>query len=297
MGKKTKSKRTQSSDALAQVPIRSAPNWALLAIGVLGMLLTAYLSWTSLSGGSVPGCSAGSGCDVVLASRWATLFGLPTALWGFFAYAGLGALAFIKRADTHWRYAWTAALFGVSFSVYLTTISITQLGATCPYCLTSLGLMTAALILTTYQRPTEMPRFSWRQTLIRRIPLAAMFVFALHLQYVALPEEFVNPIADPLVEHLNQIGAKFYGASWCEHCQQQKRFFGKAASRLPYIECKPGGPSAPLTTQCRDAYIASFPTWVVKDRRVEGVLSLAELAELSGFKAPSPATPTSPGSD
>ena len=75
------------------------------------------------------------------------MFGLPTALWGFLAYAGLAAIAFIKRVDTHWKLAWTAAALGVAFSVYLTTVSLTVLHATCPYCLTSLGLMTVVLIV------------------------------------------------------------------------------------------------------------------------------------------------------
>jgi uncharacterized membrane protein len=64
------------------------------------------------------------------------MFGLPTAFWGFLAYAGLAGIAFVKRAHKHWRYAWTAAFFGVAFSIYLTTISLTTLNAACPYCLT-----------------------------------------------------------------------------------------------------------------------------------------------------------------
>jgi uncharacterized membrane protein len=281
-----KSKKARENERVEKVSLRSAPNWPLLAIGIAGMLLTGYLSFTSFTGGSVRGCSAGGGCDVVLSSRWATMFGLPTAFWGFLAYAGLAAIAFIKRADTHWRYAWTAALLGVSFSIYLTTVSLTVLHATCPYCLTSLGLMIAALALTTYQRPADLPGFSWQRLLTRRIPAAAAFVFLLHLQSVAVPTAIEDPLARPLAKHLTDIGAKFYGASWCEHCQQQKRNFGSAADELPYVECKLGGPNAPMSRPCLDAYIQTFPTWVVKDRRVEGVLSLKDLADLSGFQPP-----------
>src|SRR5262249_26218167 len=145
------------------------------------------------------------------------------------------------------------------------------------------------LALTTFQRPSSLPSFSWQKQLIRKLPIAAGFVFALHLQYVVVASEPVTPIARPLAEHLTAIGAKFYVASWCEHCQQQKRYFGDAASRLPYVECNPGGPSAPLTQPCIDNYISTFPTWVIKDQRVEGVLTPAELADLSGFKTPSAA--------
>jgi uncharacterized membrane protein len=282
MGKKSKAKRTRQNEV--KVQLRPSPNWALLALSIAGMALTAYLTFTSWSGGTVRGCSAGSGCDVVLTSRWATLFGLPTAFWGFLAYAGIAAIAFIKRVDQHWRYAWTAALFGVAFSVYLTTISLTVLDATCPYCLTSLTLMTAILALATYQRPADLASFTWSRWLTRKIPAAAAFVFAAHFQYVVVPTEPENPMAQPVAEHLVAIGAKFYGASWCEHCQTQKKYFGKAARRLPYIECKPGGPSAPMTKPCIDNYISTFPTWVINERRIEGVLTVSDLAELSGFK-------------
>jgi len=286
MGKKSNAKRIQRINQELSAPLRSSPNWAMLAISAGGMLLTAYLTFTSLSGGSVRGCSAGSGCDVVLTSRWATLFGLPTAFWGFLAYAGLAGIAFIKRADKHWRYAWTAALVGVAYSVYLTSVSLTVLHATCPYCLTSLALMTGILAVTTFQRPAGLQNFSWRPWLTRKIPAAAVFVFAFHLYYAVEPPPPDDPWARPLAEHLAATGAKFYGAYWCEHCQQQKRSFGSSADLLPYVECKPGGPSAPMTRECLDHYISTFPTWVIKDRRIEGVLSLSELADLSGFKRP-----------
>jgi len=141
-------------------------------------------------------------------------------------------------------------------------------------------------VLTTLQRPAELPRFSWRRWLIGRIPVAAVFVFALHLQYVEVPGAVESAMARPLAEHLSSIGAKMYGASWCEHCKRQKSFFGQSADLLPYVECKAGGPSAPMSRPCAEAGIQSFPTWVVKDRRVEAVLSLTELAEMSGFQPP-----------
>jgi uncharacterized membrane protein len=283
MSKKSKSKRTNPNGDAAKEPLRSSPNWALMAFSLAGMILTGYLTFASFSGHSVKGCSAGGGCDVVLTSRWATMFGLPTAFWGFLAYASLAGIAFIKPSAKHWRYAWTAALLGAAYSIYLTSISLTVLKATCPYCLTSLSLMLGTLTLTTFQRPAELRDFAWRPWLIRKIPLAAAFVLALHFQYVVVPTVPESAIARPLADHLTAIGAKFYGASWCEHCQQQKKFFGKAANRLPYVECKAGGPDAPLSYACAENYISTFPTWVIKDRRIEGVLGLSELAELSGF--------------
>ena len=112
MSKKSKTRR--GSKTLAEAPVlRPGPNWPLLAVSSLGILLTSYLTWTAFSGGTVQGCPAGGGCDLVLTSRWATLFGLPTSFWGLLAYITLAAIAFVRRADQHWSYAWTVTFLGV----------------------------------------------------------------------------------------------------------------------------------------------------------------------------------------
>jgi uncharacterized membrane protein len=245
------------------------------------------LSWSAFSGGAVQGCSAGGGCDIVLTSRWATLLGLPTALWGLLAYTGLAAIAFVRRADRHWSYAWTVALFGVCYSVYLTVVSLTVLESACPYCLTSLGLMTFTLALVVLQRPSELAHRSWVGLVAGRGTLAALVILILHANYAAPQAEPAGP-EDPmtraLAEHLTEQGVLFYGASWCPHCQEQKRLFGASASRLPYIECSPGGRTAPQLPSCNRAGVKSYPTWVINGRAIVGeVLSLAQLADATGF--------------
>lgn len=268
--------------------LRSAPNWPLLAISGLGIALTGYLSWAAFSGGAVQGCSAGGGCDVVLTSRWATLLGLPTAFWGLLAYTGLAAIAFVRRVDRHWSYAWTAAFFGVCYSVYLTVVSLTILQSACPYCLTSLGLMTAALALVVWQRPPQTAHRSWLGLSAGRGVLAGLVVLLLHANYVAPQAEPAGP-EDPMIralaEHLTERGALFYGASWCPHCQEQKRLFGASAGRLPYVECSPAGPNTPQAPSCNMAGVQSYPTWIVNGRAIAvgQVLSLAQLADASGF--------------
>ena len=286
MSKQSKTRR-RSSTASAPHTLRSGPNWPLLALSGLGIALTGYLSWTAFSGGPVQGCSAGGGCDIVLTSRWATLLGLPTAFWGLLAYTGLAAIAFVRRADRHWSYAWTAALFGVCYSVYLTVVSLAILESACPYCLTSLGLMSATLALVVWQRPPEMAHRTWVGLAAGRGALAALVILVLHANYVAPQAEPAGP-EDPmtraLAEYLTEEGALFYGASWCPHCQEQKRLFGASASRLPYIECSPAGPNTPQAPSCSRAGVRSYPTWVIGGRAIVGeVLSLAQLAAAAGF--------------
>ncbi len=285
MSKKPKTRRPRT--AADTHALRPGPNWPLLALSCLGIALTGYLSWTAFSGGPVQGCAAGGGCDLVLNSRWATLLGLPTALWGLAAYAGLAAIAFVRRVDQHWSYAWTAAFFGVCYSVYLTVVSLTILESACPYCLTSLGLMTAAFALVVWQRPPELAHRSWVGLVAGRAAMAAVVILVLHGNYVAPQAEPTGP-EDPqtraLAEHLTEEGVLFYGASWCPHCQEQKRLFGASASRLPYIECSPAGPNTPQAPSCSRAGIQSYPTWVIDGRAYVGeVLSLAQLANFTDF--------------
>jgi uncharacterized membrane protein len=223
----------------------------------------------------------------VLTSKWATLLGLPTAFWGLLAYTGLAAIAFVRRADKHWSYALTAAFFGVCYSVYLTTISLTMLRSACPYCLTSLALMSATLGLVVLQRPVETANRSWLRLLAGRGALAAVVILGLHANYTAPEPEDLGP-EDPMIralaEHLDDEGALFYGASWCPHCQEQKRLFGASVKRLPYVECSPAGPNTPQAPSCNAAGVQLYPTWVINGRKYAGeVLSLARLANLSGF--------------
>ena len=89
--------------------------------------------------------------------------------------------------------------------------------------------------------------------------------------------------AAALAQHLSDYGAKFYGASWCVECRQQKRRFGHAADRLPYVECSPGGRNTPMTSTCAAAGVTVFPTWVIDGIQHNGVLEPQQLAVLTRF--------------
>lgn len=286
MGRKATSKREPRAAAAANPFIRPTPNWPLLGLSLVGVALAGYLAWAGFSGSAVQGCSAGGGCDVVLSSRWATLLGLPTAFWGLLTYLALAGTAFIARADQQWRLAWTIAFFGVLYSVYLTIVSLTMLGGACPYCLTSLALMSAILALVTIQKPVGLPAFSWGRWLRVRGPVAVALIAFLHLNYIGVvgkPPAVEDPMLRALAIHLADTGVKMYGADWCPHCQDQKALFGAAAKRLPYIECSMGRQSQGQTAACRQAAIKTYPTWEIKGQRYEEILSPLRLAELTGF--------------
>src|SRR5947208_2117248 len=137
----------------ARASLRGGPNWPLFVLALLGMAVSAYLTYTAWQGKLVAGCTVGSACDVVLNSRWSTLLGMPTSFWGFLTYALLAAIAWNKYADSQWKFASFVTIIGLLYSLYLTGISFFVLQAACPYCLTSLGLMTVIFVTLLLQKP------------------------------------------------------------------------------------------------------------------------------------------------
>ena len=87
-----------------------------------------------------------------------------------------------------------------------------------------------------------------------------------------------------LAKYLTAKGIKFYGAYWCEHCQQQKALFGaKAAEKLTYIECDAKGENSQRQL-CKDIKIQYFPTWIIDGKYFNGTKDLKEIATLAGYK-------------
>jgi uncharacterized membrane protein/glutaredoxin len=279
--------RSKKGKPAVSAVANKGPNWPLFTLALVGMALSGYLTFIAWQDSLAAFCAEGAGCDVVLNSRWSTLLGMPTSFWGFLAYGLLAAVAWNRDATNRWRWAWVISLFGLFYSLYLTAISFFELQAACPYCLASLGLMATIFALTTFQRPKNLPQFSWGPWLAKTVGAAAVGVLVLHLHYAGYwgsapgPED---PWVRSLAEHLTKNNAKFYGASWCPHCNEQKNLFGSSVKRIPYVECSPGGPRAPQAQDCKDKNIQSYPTWIINGQRLTGVQSLDALAQLSNFQ-------------
>lgn len=264
---------------------RLAPDWRLVGLAGLGVLLTAYLLIVHLSGGDALFCTAGSSCDIVQESRWSTLFGLPMALWGLGLYALIALVAATGRsAATRWRRLFTLALIGVLVSVYLTLAGWFALEAFCLWCLISLALILAIFVLVMLGRPAQTPASGWPRWLtvhgIVLVP-AMLLIAAAQAGWLSPPDD---PRLEPLAAHLSESGAKYYGAFWCPNCQKQKRLFGRSAEKLPYVECSPNGRNGAVAFECATQGIDSFPTWIIRGQRYSGLLSAEELARHSRFR-------------
>ena len=265
----------------------STANVPLLGLSVAGMAIAGYLTYTAWTGDRAAYCEAGGGCDIVQSSQWATFLGAPTAFWGLLMYVGLAYLsARVRPPAVQWRRAWVLGAIGWGVSVYLTAISVFVIQATCLYCLASLGIFTAIMGLLLWRRPSGMPRFAWPKWLLQTAVPAIIVIGALHAQAsnrAALGPE--DPYLRGLAERLSDSGARFYGASWCPHCQQQKALFGASEERLPYVECSPSGRQGPTASSCVSAGIRTYPTWVFANGdRISSVMSAAELAERVGYR-------------
>jgi uncharacterized membrane protein len=124
------------------------PLLALAGVGVAG-----YLSYGELTNTAVA-CVAGGGCDTVQQSAYSHLFGvIPMGFFGMAGYVLILAAWGVSRYRAARLAEWgvlaglVMALFGTLFSIYLTSIELFVLRATCIWCLGSAELMTALLCL------------------------------------------------------------------------------------------------------------------------------------------------------
>jgi uncharacterized membrane protein len=191
------------------------PDWLLGGLAAAGMLVAAYLTWLKLSGSGAALCVAGSGCDLVQASRYATFLWVPTALWGLAAYVAIGVLAWMGLTLRNWPIAFALAAGGVGFSAYLTWLSVFDIGATCVWCLTSAVILIAILAVLVMRRPAARNRK--RMSAAR---LATNGGLAAVGAIVAAAFVFAAPFSAPpgyqsaLARHLTDTKAVMYGAFW-----------------------------------------------------------------------------------
>lgn len=266
---------------------RSWPWWrcTLISLIALALLSSAYLSWHSIAGGAVIGCSGGSTCEQVLASRWSSIGGvLPVAGLAVGTYLAMFvAVLFIgpSVAPADRRLAWGALLIlsgaAAGSAVWFFILQKWLVGAFCPYCVAThiVGLLVATLIAWQASRQIS-DHATASQPLLRRasingfsmigVALAAMVattqvVFAPPPAYRSGESANARPAMDlragPLVGSPNAeyVVALLFDYR-CVHCQRMhamldeviRRYDGKIAFAL----CP-----APLNNAC-NPYIPRY---------------------------------------
>jgi len=192
------------------------PNWAILALSAAGVGVSVYLTWLKWAGRGALFCLAGSGCDIVQASRYALFLGAPTALWGALLYAAIGILAGVGFTINRWLAAFLLAAAGVGFSIYLTALSLFVIGGTCVYCLASGIIVVALLLVLIGRRPSAMGRKSPLRTTRLAIsgPLAGAAAVVFGAFVFAAPASAPAGYQLALARHLKEAKAVMYGAYW-----------------------------------------------------------------------------------
>ncbi|MBI2048656.1 MAG: vitamin K epoxide reductase family protein [Parcubacteria group bacterium] len=110
----------------------------IIALATLGIADTLYLYVSHVRGDSLA-CSILDGCNVVAASPYSYLFGVPLSLLGLIFY--IGVLGVGIGLSMHVRHAknalYIAAVIGMLLSFCFSCIQIFLIGAWCIYCIFS----------------------------------------------------------------------------------------------------------------------------------------------------------------
>lgn len=118
----------------------------LVVLSIVGLLVSAYLTWVHILG-VAPVCLTGSGgCETVQASRYSEILGFPVATLGMAGYLGL-LFSALLRGGVGIILGLFVALVGALFNLYLTWLELFVIHAICQYCVTSAILMLASLVL------------------------------------------------------------------------------------------------------------------------------------------------------
>ena len=113
---------------------------AALALGGVG--LATYLAMYKLGMIGALSCSIGE-CETVNLSKYATLIGIPVAVWGLGFYVSLFLVALAGTTDRFVNAAWVSHVmlamtaWGVLFSGWLTYLELAVINAICMFCVIS----------------------------------------------------------------------------------------------------------------------------------------------------------------
>jgi uncharacterized membrane protein len=299
--------------------------YSRLLIGItaiLGICVTAYLTWVKLSNNGACGTES---CQIVLTSPFANVGSFPLTGLGLLSYVGVAAMAFAptlinpktnKAAHNQinnltWLGLLLAGVGMAVFSGYLMYLLAFVIKAACPFCIASAVFTFAIFGLTLFGRDWD----DIGQVIFAGMSAAlAALVVSLVLYNTSIPsgERYANgeielttlsPTTDmqpgigweikststaaeiELAKHLTQKGAKMYSAYWCPHCYEQKQLFGKEAwAQVTNVECAADAKKNPQPAACTQAGIKGFPTWSIDGKLDPGAKKLAKLAELAGYK-------------
>ncbi len=268
-------------------------------LALIGLIISAYLSFKILGGSDLNYCVTGKDCDIVNNSVYSRIFGIPVSVIGLLGYILILAVSFYSFTKRKkWNLLFYITVIGASFSLYLTYVEIFKIKAICSFCVASLAIILAILILLIIKKSSQAPGTSTGKLAIFTIIFASIVIYGANS--IQSAQDFIgdsSPYQVSLAKHLGGIGAKMYGSYKCPHCTDQKKEFGTAFKFIEYVECDNRGANA-NPSLCFAKGISSYPTWEINGRYYQGQYKLSKLAEMSGFEeTEEPDTTEDPVSD
>ncbi len=121
-------------------------------VALAGLFVAIYLTLYKLGLIGTLSCSVGS-CETVQLSRWATLLGLPVAVWGvgYYAVVFTLTLAGVQERFTESRGLSLALMlltgWGLIFSAWLTYLELFVIHAICQWCVVSAVLAAVLFVI------------------------------------------------------------------------------------------------------------------------------------------------------
>ena len=141
------------------------------ALATLGLLVATYLSWVEMTTNEAI-CGPIGACNVVQSSPYASLLGVPIAIWGLLTYTLIMLLWFMQLENTPWVATALISLGFVSvlFSTYLTIVEIYVIEAVCLWCLASAVISAVLLLLMVFEavQRASQPKSRYRKHKARR---------------------------------------------------------------------------------------------------------------------------------
>jgi len=130
---------------------------SLVCLLALIGLVDSFLVYERASGIIALPCVVGNGCDTVVFSPYAKIFGVPMALLGMIFYGALLLVSAITVLVEKRKMALLTSVFvfvGLLFSLYLLYLQVFVIGALCFYCMISLAdiLIATGLIIWALRR-------------------------------------------------------------------------------------------------------------------------------------------------
>lgn len=154
-----------NSRNLLRMPLQAVPHKALVfsfVVALVGFADAVYLSIEHFRG-VIPPCTV-SGCEVVLSSSYATVLGIPVALFGVAYYLAIlvGLMIYFDARNLKvLGYVLLLTTIGFIISLWLLFVQAFLIHSFCQYCLLSLTTSTllfiaSAIIFSKYRVPATL---------------------------------------------------------------------------------------------------------------------------------------------